>query len=58
MRDKTLGDTLNPWGVALFRTLRTVEPKTAAEQSAYDKWPTRRRCGRRRAETVSTAPKG
>jgi hypothetical protein len=38
MRDNTLGDTLNPWGIALFRTLKTVEPKTAAEQSAYDKW--------------------
>jgi hypothetical protein len=38
MRDKTLGDTLNPWSVALFHTLKTVDPKTAAEQSAYDKW--------------------
>jgi hypothetical protein len=38
MRDHTLGDTLNPWGIALFKTLRTVEPKTPAEQSAYDKW--------------------
>lgn len=38
MRDGTLGDTLNTWSVPLFRTLRTVEPKTAAEQSAYDKW--------------------
>lgn len=38
MRDGTLGDTLNTWSVPLFRTLRTVEPKTPAEQSAYDKW--------------------
>jgi hypothetical protein len=38
MRNHSLGDTLNPWGIALFRTLKTVEPKTAAEQSAYDKW--------------------
>jgi hypothetical protein len=38
MRAGTLGDSLNPWGVALFRTLKTVEPKTASEQSAYDKW--------------------
>jgi hypothetical protein len=29
---------INPWGVALFRSLRTVNPKTAPEQSAYDKW--------------------
>ena len=32
------GDARNPWGLALFRTLRTVEPRTAAEQTAYDKW--------------------
>jgi hypothetical protein len=38
MRAGTLGDALNPWGVELFRTLKTVEPKTASEQSAYDKW--------------------
>ena len=38
MREGTIGDSLNPWGVALFRTLQTVEPSTAAEQSAYDKW--------------------
>jgi hypothetical protein len=38
MRAGTLGDNLNPWGIELFRTLKTVEPKTATEQSAYDKW--------------------
>ena len=38
MRDHTLGDTLNPWGIALFRTLKTVDPTTPVEQSAYDKW--------------------
>jgi hypothetical protein len=38
MRAATLGDNLNPWGVQLFRTLKTVQPKTASEQSAYDKW--------------------
>ena len=27
-----------PVGVQLFRTLRTVDPKTAAEQSAFDQW--------------------
>jgi hypothetical protein len=31
-------DTVNPWGVALFRTLQGVKPGTAAEQSAFDKW--------------------
>ncbi len=34
----TLGDTLNPWSAALFRTLRTTEPESNAEQSAYDQW--------------------
>jgi hypothetical protein len=32
------GDALNPWGVALFRTLKTVEPERASEQAAYSKW--------------------
>lgn len=34
----TLGDVINPWGVAMFRTLGTSEPRTASEQTAYDKW--------------------
>src|SRR4051794_33267043 len=34
----TQGDAINPWGVKLFRTLQTVQPQTATEQSAYDKW--------------------
>jgi len=38
MRAGTLGDALNPWSVALFHSLRNVEPKTAAEQAAYGKW--------------------
>lgn len=29
---------INPWALALFRTMNTVQPTTAAEQSAYDKW--------------------
>jgi hypothetical protein len=32
------GDDINPWGAELFRTLKNVDPKTASEQSAYDKW--------------------
>jgi hypothetical protein len=31
-------DTANPWGVALFRTLKTTHPRSVAEQTAYDKW--------------------
>ena len=38
MEDGTAGDAFNPWAVPLFRALETVEPKTASEQSAYDKW--------------------
>jgi hypothetical protein len=38
MESGTLGDTVNPWGVALFRTFERVQPKSASEQSAYDKW--------------------
>jgi hypothetical protein len=38
MEDGTEGDTLNPWAAALFRTLKTTEPVTAAQQAAYQKW--------------------
>jgi hypothetical protein len=38
MESGTLGDIVNPWGVATFRILRTVEPKSASEQAAYAKW--------------------
>ena len=38
MREGTLGDAVNVWGVRLFDTLRTVSPETAAEQSAFDRW--------------------
>ena len=38
MQAGTLGDTVNPWGIELFRTLQGVQPETASEQSAYDKW--------------------
>ena len=38
MQDGTIGDSINPWGVALFRTISSVEPETASEQSAYDQW--------------------
>jgi hypothetical protein len=32
------GDTINPWAIALFRSLQLVDPKTAPEQAAYSKW--------------------
>ena len=30
--------TINPWALALFRSLVTIEPEAASEQSAYDAW--------------------
>jgi hypothetical protein len=38
MESGTLGEQVNPWAVEMFRTLRAVEPETATEQSAYDRW--------------------
>ena len=38
MEAGTQGDAINPWGVALFQTIREVEPRTASEGSAYDTW--------------------
>jgi hypothetical protein len=38
MESGTLADGVNPWGVAMFRTLKPVEPRSSSEQSAYDKW--------------------
>ena len=38
MQDGTIGDAPNPWGLALFETYRSVQPATASQQSAYDKW--------------------
>ena len=38
MQAGTLGDKANPWGVATFRTLKTVQPRSATEQAAFAKW--------------------
>ncbi len=38
MENGTIGDKINPWGVALFRTIKAADPRTAVEQSAYDRW--------------------
>ncbi len=38
MRAGTIGNDINPWGAAMFTTLKTVDPRTASEQSAYDQW--------------------
>ena len=38
MESGTNTDAYNPWGVAMFRTLQTLEPSSASEQAAYGKW--------------------
>jgi hypothetical protein len=38
MESGTLGAGHNPWGLAMFRTLKTVKPRSATEQAAYGKW--------------------
>ena len=38
MQSGTLGNKHNAWGIAMFRTLKTVAPRSASEQAAYSKW--------------------
>ena len=38
MQAGTLGETVNPWAVDMFRTIQPVEPETASEEAAYSKW--------------------
>jgi hypothetical protein len=38
MEDGKGGDTINPWAVVLFRSVRLADPVKASEQSAFDKW--------------------
>jgi hypothetical protein len=38
MATGTEGNALNPWGVAMFRTLSNVEPGSPSEEAAYGKW--------------------
>ena len=38
MENGTLGEQLNPFAAEMFRLIRTVEPGSASEQSAYDRW--------------------
>ena len=38
MESGTLDDRLNPWGVAVFRSLRGTEPRTASAQAAFSKY--------------------
>jgi hypothetical protein len=38
MEAGTLGNSFNPWGVAMFRTMQSVSPQKPTEQTAFDKW--------------------
>ena len=38
MENGTADDAINPWGLALFRSLQTVSLATPAEEAAYGKW--------------------
>jgi hypothetical protein len=38
MEDGSLGDAINPWGVALFRTIRAADTSTFQEETAFAKW--------------------
>ena len=38
MENGTVGDTINPWSLALFRSLKLANPKTTVEEAAYGKW--------------------
>ncbi len=38
MEDGRSGELINPWAVALFRTLQLTRPSGATEEAAYGKW--------------------
>jgi hypothetical protein len=38
MEARTLGNSFNPWGVSMFIAMQKVNPKTAVEETAFDKW--------------------
>ena len=38
MKSGTLGNLRNPWSLTMLHTLRTTEPRSASEQTAYAKW--------------------
>lgn len=33
-----LGDSINPWGAQMFLTIQAADPRSYAEESAYDRW--------------------
>ena len=55
MEDGEGGDTINPWSIALFRTLKLANPTSPSEQAAYSKWLDQHRIARKLGRTDSTA---
>ena len=53
----TIGDSRNPWTLAMLRTLQTTEPRSASEQTAYSKWFDQRSDREDGRATASTAPR-
>ena len=54
MQKGTQTDAMNPWGVALFRTLRTVDPRTAPSRRPTRNGSISASTARRRAALEST----
>jgi hypothetical protein len=38
MESGVKSNRINPWSVAMFRSIRAADPRTAPQQSAFDKW--------------------
>ena len=38
MQDGDLGDAINPWAIALFRTIQATEPSGIVQETAFAKW--------------------
>jgi hypothetical protein len=38
MEDGDLGDEINPWGVALFRTIESAKTSSPEQEAAFSKW--------------------
>ena len=38
LEEGTQGEVINPWAVAMFRSLQGTDPRTATQESAFDKW--------------------
>jgi hypothetical protein len=38
MQTRAETGAVNPWGLAMFKTMKGVQPTTPTEQSAYDRW--------------------